>query len=484
MRRGRWIALLAGICVFAPAGAARADLIRLHGTADSAPALDGAQVLVAIDAGRGSKLRAYSANGSSTYLASIPRRYSNAGIAVSAQLLALDGVNVECGECKYQDWSFGADDVLAAAPGRPLQCVASLPGSAAVTPCDGQPACPELAHGAFVTGERLIWRSCREQERPPYHTEIARPLTGAPPEPVPEIDDPQAVAGEWIVGLAPGWRTWEAPGGSPAPVLVERNLLTGQEPLRIPLPAEKHPPSLFDEGEYPAVASVQPDGTVAYVLDAAGGGLLYTASPSQPAPRAVGAWGAATTPSLVRDSASLLLREGVVAGRRHGGVISLERVDGTALAWLQTRGEKGFDFDGTQLAIVETPCAESFVQTWRIGEAVPKPPAGRCPAARFNRVSFTPRTASVSLSCPASPPLGCPWTDLWIEPPVEAKQPEPEGGGPELTAQGFTMLPGTSRTLALALPRGWLRRHRHRHVKVTIETAGATARSSALVRVP
>jgi hypothetical protein len=468
------------VCGMTSTGAqAQGALIRLHGTADSGPVWNGAGVLVAIEAGKGAKLREFSSDGSSVFLAALPR-YSTINVALSGQLLAVQGVNTGC-DPKCADYYFGGDDIAVGSPGAPLRCLASMSASYLFPPgpCNALKACPDVANDLLVSGETLAWGSCREPERTGYYTAVARPLTGTPPETVTSIADPEALAGNWLVGLAPDWRPWEAPGEKAMPVLVERDLLTGQEPVHVVLPAETRWPSLFAEGEYPAVASVQPDGTVAYVLDAEGGGLLYTVSPTEPAPRVVGPWGAATSAAIAREAPSLLLRDGIVAGRLGGGMISLERLDGTAVTSVRSRGEEGFDFDGSHLAIVETPCTESFVQTWSVGEPPPRPPAGQCPAARLGHVSFDRGNVLVRLSCPALPDLGCRTTTVWFELPKEVESPAGEH-----SAQNITMLPGTSRTVTIHLPPGWLRRHRHRRVRVELETDGASARSHVFVRVP
>jgi hypothetical protein len=225
---------------------------------------------------------------------------------------------------------------------------------------------------------------------------------------------------------------------------------------------------------------VQPDGTIAYVLDEPGGSSLYAASPAHPAPAAIGPWGAATVTRLVQPGPPLVLREGRLAGRLNGGRILLEGLDGAPLASLRTRGEHGFDFDGQHLAVVETPCSEAFLQTWSLGEAAPAPPAGRCPRDRVDHVSFAHDAVRLRASCPSLPPLGCQVTQFFVEP----FGTEVEEAGPRFQPRPVTLLPGTSRAISLPLPGRWVRSHRHQRVEIAALVGGQTRRTHARITLP
>src|SRR5258708_930686 len=93
--------------------------------------------------------------------------------------------------------------------------------------------------------------------------------------------------------------------------LVERNLLTGAEPLRILLAPWTHV-RISPRETLPAYAAVQEDGTAVYAIAAGSRTALWTASPAQPLPRLV------TTSSagfgwLADLPLALALRDGRVA---------------------------------------------------------------------------------------------------------------------------------------------------------------------------
>jgi hypothetical protein len=476
-RRARLIALaplLAALsCVpgLATAAPAPASVLRLHGTAATAPVWSGSRALVLMESGSGYALRTLDpADGSSGNTVRVPHRYNRVGLAASGSLVAIGGVDEEC-DCKYLEYWVTADNVLAAPPGAVPVCTPSR--------CVGGGACFRPPAAPLVSGSTLVFESCQASGQ--SFSAIEDGSGGAPSE-LGQIAFPQSLAGEWLVGLAPG--ALDPPLGAGQPELIERNLATGAEPLRIALPPVMQAPQFFGGGEYPALAGVEEDGTIAYVLDSDGHNELWTASAGTPAPRLLGHSPIGTEPREAPPGGpSLVVKDGRVASFQGSGTVTVGTLAGAPLGSVRARSLDGFDFDGTRVLLAATPCSESFLATWAPGEAAPVLPGGRCPAPRIGRVRFAPRSIRVALSCPAQPPLGCIDTNVTVLAGVE-------GSAFELESSPREMLPAAGRTVAIALGRGekrWLEHHRGAELTITVGAEigePGTYRRRARVRIP
>ncbi|HTZ85419.1 MAG TPA: hypothetical protein VMB05_02015, partial [Solirubrobacteraceae bacterium] len=365
-------ALIVACGVAAPA---LAGITRLHGTIEGGPAFAGTQALGAFEAPGGFSVRTiYPRLDASppTHVATRPD--GQLQLAASSSLLALQRVRIGCpGEpgCKYESYELESDDLFVSAPpGAPFSCVVSLAASG----CTRQRAPCRLSVDVLVAQTRLALQSCvgelsSSSEPQPESAEAGTLMIDESANPpseqlLPQIVLPQAMAGPWLVGLAPNWESlgppplW-LPSDGPAPVLVERNLLTGAEPLRIALPRIRNAPSLLNPGSYPATAAVQEDGTVAYLLPAGDHSTLWTASPTEPAPREIGA--VAVDPEQRGDTLSVdepILREGRLAIDT-GTQVIIEALDGKQVTAVHGLPLGGIDFDGQHLLAAATPCTES-----------------------------------------------------------------------------------------------------------------------------
>jgi hypothetical protein len=467
------VAALVPLACTAAATNAAAGTVRLHGTIAAAPVLVGAQAVLLLDSADGYTLR--TVDPQSAVLAAsvnVPRHYERARLAASQSLVAVQGTDTECPEgCKY-------DDLLAAAPAATLLCIAQTFAHDCGTHAQ---VCPEVVQAPLIYATTLVYESCTvdresgEATKEPLSAISSGP--GAPTSPLPAIAYPEALADEWLVGLAPGWNGY-AVNGHPlyeAPVLVEHNLLTGAEPLRLALPTPQPLPALYGGGEYPAIASVQKDGRVVYVTGAKDKRRLWTASPTEPAARALGrpAGGAGLSELLPRGVSLIVRSDRIAQSDAHDGVV-VKDLNGVSLGAVHTRGLEGFDFDGTRVLLASTPCSESFLTTWALGEAAPPVPAGRCPAPEITHVSFRAHSIRVTLACPSSSVLGCPAAGV-----------EPTSFGP--SSEFVELLPGARRTVSISLgrfARRFLIRHRHKRITLAVESFEKAPRRTLRVRVP
>ena len=461
---------MAGAPLLAPAAPAAASVLRLRGTAATASVWSGPDAVVLLESRPGYTLRTLDPlTGSNVGSVHVPRRYDEVELAASPSLVAIGGVDEDC-FCKDVDYWVTADDVLAASPGGVPACSPGRCGSGAA--CLRPPATP------LVSGPTLVHESCLAEGGA---LSVIEDGSGGSPVDLNQVAYPQSLAGRWLVGLAPGaFGLLEAP----PPVLVERDLATGAEPLRIALPWVHNPPQLSGGGEYPALAAVQEDGTIAYLLDKEGHNQLWTASPAAATPRLL------ASPGIGTD-----LEEAPASGRslqladRHVGIfvghdtVAVETLDGASLGSVRTRALDGFAFDGTRVLLTATPCVESFLETWTPGEAAPVLPGGRCPAPRIGRVRFSGHRVRVGLDCPAQPPLGCTATNVSV-------LAGPEGSAFELESAPHPMAPGAASTITIALGRRearWLARHHGASVSVTVGAEvgeRGTFRRRVRVRVP
>jgi len=418
-------------------------------------------------------------------LATVPRRYEYLELVATPQLLAIQGFETGCageGEgCKYENYEVEADDVRVLVSGSGVRCIAGFgPRS-----CGQRSYCQSLAP-TVATQTKIGVRVCPKSGR--EETLIAD--TTAPaiaPKHVPEVALPLAAAGPWLVGLAPGWNE-AAPATPPleTPVVVERNLETGSDPVREKLTPAHYFRPLSEEDEIPAIAAVQADGQAVFLSRSEGVSSrdrvddrfsLWRVSPTEQ-PTVIAA------PPVDREGrpTELLGRQMFLTdGRVALAELEPAPVYGPAIAVFDTQGIqlgryadatlKGFDFNGTTVLAAATPCAESFLETWAPGEAAaPAHPAGRCPAPLISRhVTLARRGLRVTLTCPGAPPLGC--SDIKLRVTAHCgsiAQIESEAELPD-------ELPEATRISTLKLNRSarrCLAHHRHTHLKISVSTGG------------
>jgi hypothetical protein len=375
---------------------------------------------------------------------------------------ALERTKEGCGpyECgRYDQPGIEARDLLYEPPGGALRCVAELTLSPAGG-CGSPSTC--RYESAVASGALLAYPSCGRGENELGENETGTVVFDANTgrtQLVPQIALPLSVSGPWLVGLAAGWKPPPTgnPGGQPPPVLVERNLVTGAEPLRIPLAPWTHG-RISPRETLPAYAAVQEDGTIVYAIAQGTRTALWTASPADSVPRLV------TTSSagfgwLTDLPRPLVLRDGRVAfpdveapeyGPRRVAVATLS---GVRLGALRVIAQDGFDYDGTHLLAPSSPCGKSYLLSWAPGEPPPRVPAVGCVAARLAHVRFASGQLRFDLQCPEANVefVGC-----------ETSRISVTGGPISLTAEGEQLFPEDSERLAFRLPcsaKRWLRRH-------------------------
>jgi hypothetical protein len=479
------VATLLAAAVLGVCGSAVASVVRLHGTIAAAPVWSGSRALVLMSTRLGYSLRTIDPAGTGATLAGVPGVYGAVELAASPSVVAIERADVGCaGEgrgCKYMDLEVEAKDIVASPLGASLACAASL----APRSCAREDACQEMT-AVLVAAGRLAYQACPGGSEEGSTVVLDESVAPTTVQPLPQIALPQGMAGSWLVGLAPGWRpSFQGLRELPAnPILVERNLLTGAEPLRISLPPERRAPTLRERGGYPDLAAVQEDGEVAYVAQTEGHPTLWRASPANPTPQRVGS----VPVNLERRADSLPGRQfALAAGRvafRLGSAVVVETLGGSPLGSVRDGPLEGFDFDGSHVLAAVTPCTESFLETWAPGEAAPIRPTGRCPAPTISRrVSFGRRGIRVTVACPARPPLGCPGTR------VDVTFASNGSGGAVSDAESETvaLLPGNHHTFSILVDRSsrrWLARHRGERVTITLLSGEGEPRRIIHVRAP
>jgi hypothetical protein len=305
---------------------------------------------------------------------------------------------------------------------------------------------------------------------------------------VPQVALPESISGPWLVGLSPGWET--------RPALVERNLETGAEPLHIELSGTGS--EFAGESHYPALASVQEDGRIAYVApkETAFGPepeSVFTVSPTEPRPRPVLAARVSSQYSgqFIPDqrlflAGDVLVLEERLPNRRDSPDplqrLELANLSGQRLGGFEV-GENTdvpFDFNGSELVALDTPCVESFLITWGPGQPQPsRPVTGVCPTARLVRIALGRQGLAATVRCPASPPVGCLATTVTVETHIRGRTISSRG-------EANDMFPGRRATLRVPLgarARRWLRQHRTQSLAVQIESGyGETSRFRTRLR--
>lgn len=224
--------------------------------------------------------------------------------------------------------------------------------------------------------------------------------------------------------------------GGPEPLIVSE-VATGKELYRLP------PGS-------PPVTGLQPDGTALL-----GTSSTYAiASPAAPVARAL--------PPTVLGPA-------ILAGDRITGLsgreLAVHDLAGTPIARRTlSQPELPFAFDGTTVAWTEERCGLTFVLRWRIGEAGPRVPPGRCTLPAVRGVTADENGVHVALRCPATSALGC-VADFGAD--VRVTRPGRRPGAERQLAQDEARLaPGERGTVDLIADRA-LPRRRTLEVRVT-----------------
>jgi hypothetical protein len=455
-KRGATAALCAALLVCAAglvAGwtPARAAIVPVHGAIVAPPAWAGSSALVAVNAGRDTAVELIDPqSGESRKVASLTSKYDNPRAMALGAGFAFEGTRWGCGsrQCsKYEPPGFETRDLLFQPPGGTPRCLAQLQGG-----CASPDTC--VLGSAVVSGPLLAYPSC---SNPQAETgSVVFDSATSQLQTVPQIALPLSLSGHWLVGLAPGWYApaIDKPGTTAAPVLIERDLLSGRETLRIPLARGAYQDS-SPAAELPTLAAVQEDGTIAYALAAGAQTALWTASPSQPVPRRITTIHASMG-WLHTLSPALVLRAGRIAfpdaeGNLYGPhEIDVATLAGVRLGSLRVLAQDGFDYDGVHVLAPSSGCKKgSFLLTWAPGEPHPRVPGNGCTAARLADVRLTAGQIAFELRCPGE--VSCETGEISVS-----------GGPIFLTAEGEQLLTGQDEQIALRLnssDRRWLRRH-------------------------
>jgi hypothetical protein len=427
---------------------ALASVARLHGTVVGPPGWAGSQALVAVDVGKSTVVELVEPQtGESRELAALAERLREARALSVGMGFVFEGISANYGGTKYEPGYIGEHELLFEQPASPLRCVARLFQSGC--------ALPNLCvfGSTVVSGTLLAYPSCERGGIEEAGTVLFNP-TSSQTQLVPQIALPLSLAGPWLVGLAPGWDPNRIADGKAAPVLVERNLLTGSEPVRLPLAPWSHPASEPREA-LRTVAAVEETGTIVYALAAGDDTALWTASPSQPIPRRILTIHASLG-WLKELPLPLVLREGRIAfpdaeGHEYGPrEIAVATLAGVRLGSLRVLAQDGFDYDGTHVLASSTPCGKSFLLTWAPGEPHPIVPGNGCGTARLARLRLTSGRLLFDLRCPQAS-AGCETSQIIVK-----------DGPISLTEEGEQLMPGEGEHLALPLAmsaRRWLQRH-------------------------
>jgi hypothetical protein len=458
------LVVLLGVAA-APTVAAGTPLVRLRGQAEGAPVWSGANVLVLLHSGHGFQVRAVDPiSGVASVVASIPRLLGAAQLAGSPALVGVEQADLRCEPgCKYEHWQLEGEELLAGPPGAALQCLAGF-GSAS---CGGIGPCFGVSD-VLVSSDRIVYRECGGGSTGQTIV-LDYATTPATRSVVPQVALPESISGPWLIGLSQGWET--------RPALVERNLETGDEPLHIELSGTGY--VFAGESHYPALASVQEDGRIAYVAGPEGRSeRVFTASPAEPHPRTILSAQVSLYSSQFIPNQRLFIADNLLALEEllpdHGYPDPPQRLEFVNLAGQKLGGiEVGenvivpFDFNGSELVALDTPCVESFLITWAPGQPQPtRPPSGVCPNVRLVQITLGRQGLVATVRCPASPPVGCLATTVTVETQIHGRAISSRG-------EADNLLPGRRTTLGVPLgtrARRWLKQHRNQSVSVQIES--------------
>lgn len=471
------IALVPGL-----ARGAEPRLARMHGSLLASPVWAGPSAVGLFEAGGSSALEEIELPGGTTRpIATVPHKYTSSRLLGSASLIAVQGLDVECfaveeegeGACRRPRYRVRRDDLLAVAPAAPPRCVFG----AASESCLGPRPCELWVPEAQLSGTTFAYPRCEGTKE--TGTELLDTANPAGARVVAQVAEPEALAGEWLVGLTPGWRG----GKGAAPALVEIDLRTGAETLHVAIDRPRQEIGFRFGGTFPAVAAVEADGTVAYGLEGRNGeSSLWTATPGEAPRRLTDVQLNAMRRGLQFEDSLLQLAGGRVASTSPSDA-EFVPLAGGAPTGLFTPWIYGFDFNGTLSLVAANPCGESFVGTWTPGGPEPLGPGGDCPAPHLLRASRYAHGLKLLVGCPARENLGCPPVRMT----TSGTEPSPPGTyQPVFAADSdvFQMLPGTHRTVSVPLGRRalrWLGNPRRR-ISVGIEQVSDGERGEA--RVP
>jgi hypothetical protein len=416
---------------------ALASVARLRGTVAGPPAWAGSQALVAVDVGKSTVAELIEPQTGESRQLSAPTERLREERALSVGMgVVFERIAKDYGGTKYEAANIGEHELLFEQPASPLRCLARLFRSGC--------ALPNLCvfGSTVVSGTLLAYPSCESGAIKETGT-VSFNLASSQMQLVPQIALPLSLAGPWLVGLAPGWDPNQTADEKAAPVLVERNLLTGSEPVRLPLAPWSHDAS--DQGEaLRTVAAVEESGTIVYALAAGQDTALWTASPSQPIPRRILTIHASLG-WLKELRLPLVLREGRIAfpdaeGHEYGPrEIAVATLAGVRLGSLRVLAQDGFDYNGTHVLASIDPCGKSFLLSWAPGESHPIVPGGGCGTARLARLRLTSGRLVFDLRCPEAS-AGC-----------ETGQIIVRGGPISITEEGEQLMPDEGEHLALPL---------------------------------
>jgi hypothetical protein len=456
------VALLA--CAAFSGSAEASTVVRLHATAVTAPAWEGQRALVLVNGDGGYALREVNpASGATIGSTRVGRRYGQTLLAASSSLTALEGVETRCvDDCRYRNGFISADDLRVGPSGSTLACIAAL--HPVERQCGPTRICTHPIERPLVSGPVLVEVGCTPSGEGIATLSDGKNVTGT----VPEISFPEALAGPWLVGLGPNWQQDLGPHREPPrnpPELVERNLLTGAEPVKLVLPEPKEKSeNPFEGGELPAIATVSEDGRVDYLLpgEVPSSRTLWTISPTEPTPRAIGpALIGAGFPESDYRMTQLIARGSLLAEEGNEGTLQVTNLTtGAVLGSIKPHAREGFDFDGTRLLFVHHPCSETFLATWAPGEPEPSLPNGGCTADRIVHANVGGKRISVTLACPSDSLLGCPTT--WVQ--IHSIRAD---------SSSITLVPGASHRFTIVpsrYGRRWLSKHHRDALKISTGT--------------
>jgi hypothetical protein len=207
------------------------------------------------------------------------------------------------------------------------------------------------------------------------------------------------------------------------------------------------------------------------VIGTEGHTTLWRVSPTEPTsqriaaidvPLGISGFGIAAPRVLLREGHIVLVEYNELQPQQPPQLVAMT-LTGQKLGVLDDSELDGFDFNGSQVLTVTTPCVDSFLETWTPGESAPNAPKPPCPAPKIARVSFRQHGIRVALTCPVSPPVGCTKTRV-----------EAFTGRHDHVYLGDTrwveLQPGESQTLTIQIygqTQRWLRRHPHAVVEFT-----------------
>jgi hypothetical protein len=428
-------------------GTASASVLRLRGTTVGSPAWSGSQALVAIASGNGTAIELIEPpTGGTRQIAALPSRYAEArGMALGSDF-ALELIAPNYGGSKYEPPNIGDHELLLGQAAGPWSCLARLFSTAC--------ALPRLCvfGRAVASGPLLAYPSCENGQWEEAGDTVVFDSPLSQTQVVSQVALPLSLAGPWLVGLAPGWDPNQMPDHKAAPVLVERNLVTGSEPVRIPLAPWSHPASEAREA-LRTVAVVEEDGTMVYALATGQNTALWTASPSQPTPRqfltihaSVGWLKEIQQPLALHDARIAFPDAERLYGPRE---IAIATLAGRRLGSLRVLAQDGWDYNGAQLLASSAPCGDSFLLVWAPGEPQPAVPSYGCSTTRIAHLRVTSRRILFELRCPEGP--GCETGKITVT-----------GGPISISEDGEQVMPNESQRLELTLSssqRRWLRRH-------------------------